>query len=375
MRIGIDVTPALEPHSGMRRYVELLLGALARIDAENEYFMYAAFWRGCPGRLGGLNLPAAGNFHMETWRVPQRLALPAEHFLGLALHERRLKPLRLDLFHGAGNILPRLRRLRSVVTIHHLGGNPGSDSRWRRFYFGAQTVRSLRAADRVIAISEATRREVIGAGAPPGRVTRVYYGGADPVFSPGAPGAPPPGVRGRYILFVSSIQERKNLGVLARAFALWKKREESRGFQLVFAGTKGPYFRALLGLCRELGLEGDVLFLDGATQDQLVGLYRGAELLAYPSKLEGFGLPVLEAMACGIPVVAADVSSLPEIAGEAGVLAPPDSPEAFADAFSRVVKDAGLRKDLARKGLERARRFSWETAARETLEVYRQALS
>ncbi|MFH1724558.1 MAG: glycosyltransferase family 1 protein [Elusimicrobiota bacterium] len=374
MRIGIEISSALNEGSGLRRYIELLLDALARVDRENEYFLYAAFWTGCPDRIHQVRLPKERNFHLALRRFPQRILLPLERFLRLPIQESWLRPLHLDVFHGTGNVLPRLRSVPSVLTLHHVGGPWDTKTWWEPFYFKTQTAAFVRSADKIIAISDFTRGEVTREwGVPPERVARVYYGGPAPLFrvTERVEDLSVLGVRRPFLLFVSEIKRRKNLDTLVRAFSMFKRSDEGRGFQLVLVGRKSPYFEELRQTCRESGVDEDVIFRYPVTQEQLRSLYQSAEALVYPSKLEGFGLPPLEAMACGTPVVAARAASLPEVIGDAGILVDPDSPEGFHQAIRAVTTDRRLKESLVKKGFERIREFTWERAARETLEVYR----
>lgn len=372
MRIGLDISPALAQGGGLRRYVELLLGGLARVATDQEFFLYSAFWSRFPDQALSLKLPQDKRFKLALHRFPQRLLLPAEEFLGLRIQQGWLDPLKLDVFHGLGNILPPLKGLRTVVTMHHVGGPPDVPSWWGRFYFTTQVRTSVLAADRVIAISDSTRNDVLKEyGVPPERVVRVYHGGPDPFFNADAAPEPlePLGVRKPYILFVSALHKRKNLEVLVEAFAKLKV----PGLQLVLVGPKSAYFPELERFYTERGLAEHVRVLESVTPAGLRTLYQCAEVFAYPSKLEGFGFPPMEAMACGTPVVAARATSLPEVVADAGLLCDPDSAQEFSAAIGRILREPALRAQLREKGLARVRDFSWEETARRTLAVYRTA--
>ncbi|MBI5244190.1 MAG: glycosyltransferase family 4 protein [Elusimicrobia bacterium] len=377
MRIGLDISPALAEGGGLRRYVELLLGGLSRVASDEEFFLYSAFWSRFPGQALSLKLPQDKRFKLALRRFPQRLLLPAEQFLGLRIQERWLKPLNLDVFHGLGNILPPVRRLRTVVTMHHVGGPPDIPSWWGQFYFTTQVRRSVCSADRVIAISDSTRKDIIQEyGVPPERVVRVYHGGPDPFFNPDAAPEPlePLGVRKPYVLFVSALHKRKNLEVLVEAFSRVKSKWGGRSLQLVLVGPKSAYFPELERFYTERGLSSDIRVLESVSPTALRSLYQCAEVFAYPSKLEGFGFPPMEAMACGTPVVAARATALPEVVADAGILVDPDSAGEFSLAILWILSDPSLRAELREKGLARVRDFSWEETARQTLAVYRQAV-
>ena len=371
MRIAIDVSGAIGAPSGMLRYTRELLQALAEVDQRNEYLIYAAFWKDFPDKLLRLPVPQARNFKALPIRLPQRLLLRAEENFHWNLQERILLRHGAQLVHGAANILPILKSIPSLVTLHHVGTPPKTAGAWDQFYFGELTPRSVRCATRLIAVSEFTRQEAIKhLGVLPEKIVTVWEGGASSAFF----SAPDPaaqaglGLRPPYILFVSAINPRKNLLRLARAFKLLKE----KGFphQLVFVGTCDAAYTSLHEEISSLGLASEVLFLDRLSEEQLNAVYRGAELFVYPSLLEGFGLPVLEAMACGVPVVTTTSTCLPEIAGDAALFAEALDEKDLARQMERGLTDKDLRLELADKGLKRARSFSWAETARRTLAVY-----
>jgi len=364
MRIALDVSAALDGASGLGFYIERLTAALAAAAPDREFVLTAAFWRG-GRRLEDAALPRARNLSRLRFAAPQRLLLPCEEYAGVSWRERRFRELGVDAVHGLGNVLPPLSRLPGVVTVHHVGGGvpPGP---WADFFFNQLPRRSARRADRVIAVSERTRSEALTAwGLDPARVVTVHEGGPDPVFHPGAAaaaGAP-------YVLHVGGLSARKNVPALLRAFGAIVRKDPGRPLRLVLAGRPGEASAEIARLSAAPPLAGRVEILGEVSRERLVGLYQGAAAVAMPSLVEGFGFPVLEAMACGAPVVAADAAALPEIAGGAAQLFDPADPDALARALSRVLDDAALAADLRRRGLARAEDFSWEKAARETLAV------
>jgi glycosyltransferase involved in cell wall biosynthesis len=179
------------------------------------------------------------------------------------------------------------------------------------------------------------------------------------------------GIRSPYILAVGNLQPRKNLSGLIRAVGELKRKTPG-SFQLVIAGKAKWRESDLFSEIRQLGLESDVCFLGYVSDETLTGLYRQATVFAYPSLYEGFGLPLLEAMACGVPVVTTRSTSIPEVVGEAALMVEATDTAALADAIGRVLADESLRAALREKGLKQAARFSWERTARETWNIYRQ---
>ncbi|MCR4295730.1 MAG: glycosyltransferase family 4 protein, partial [Elusimicrobia bacterium] len=316
MNIGIDISAALGGPSGLRTYLVNFLGALAKLETPDRFFLCAYFWGGFPERALRAGLPEAANFELHLRRLPQSLLYPLEQGLGVGLQERLMAPLRLDVFHGTGAVLPRLRHLPSVLTIHHVAPVEPGVSLWDRFYFGRVAERSIEQATLITSISESTRRDLIDDyGVAPERVRTIYYGGASPLFHPrrGGEDLSVLGLRAPFYLFVSAVNPRKNLLVLARAFARLRALKAGPR-QLVFVGRQDPaYYRLLRAELERLDVLGDAVFLARMETEELRSLYQQAEAMVYPSTMEGFGLPVIEAMACGTTVVAARATCLPEI--------------------------------------------------------------
>lgn len=309
---------------------------------------------------------------------PAALAGTAED-LAVAVRLRRER----GLLHLTHHHLARYAALRGrpfVVTVHDL-------IRWhdltgRAVYIarpGARDrlglrldYRALRRAAALIAVSHATRRDLVTLlGISPERVHVVHEGLDHARFRP-VPARP---VQGRYVLFVGSEHPRKNLVTLLRAFAELKRSARFRDLRLVKVGEAGtgeaPFRRRTLAVVRDLGLERDVVFAERVPDEALPGYYSGAAVLALPSLAEGFGLPPLEAMACGCPVVTSTAGALPEVTGGAALRVPPTDSAALSRALEEVLTDEGCAAALRDRGLRRAATFTWERTAHETLAVYR----
>ena len=272
-----------------------------------------------------------------------------------------LRQLQPAVTHFQHVIAPRTRG-EAVVTIHDLSfeRDPRLMSRRDRFFFRTMVPRSVRRADRVLAVSARTKDDLVELyGISEGKIV-VTPNGVDPIFGPeGARRNGPP-----YALFVGALHARKDPATAIEALAL-----TSGGLRLVFAGPD----KGAGGQVREardrLGLGDRVELAGHVSKEELPALYRGAACLVLPSRYEGFGLPVVEAMASGTPVVASDAGALPEIAGDAAILVEPGNPAALAGGIERALADS---ERLVRAGLERARKFSWTETARKTLDVYRE---
>ena len=371
MRIGINATCA-ENRSGTGRYAAELAAALAEIDSENNYVVLTR--RGSPLAE---RLAPFGHVEVDA-RVGAGLVarLWFERF-GLA---RWIAEKRLDVFHGPAFVLPPRCPAASVVTIHDLVFDlyPETVPKRRRSYYRRTIPRSIAMADRVIADSESTARDVRERyGLAPERVTPVHLGVEDRFFEE-ASVARREEVRRRYelpdrfVLAVGTLEPRKNLPGLLEGYAALRKVESSAP-PLVLAGRRGWGMRGVEDIATRLGVADAVRwpgFIDDADLPVLYGL---ADVFAGVSLYEGFGLPLLEAMAAATPVVAADNSSMPEVVGDAGALVDARAPGAIAEALARFVRDPEEAKRRGQACQERARQFTWRRCAEKTLEVYRSA--
>lgn len=282
----------------------------------------------------------------------------------------------IDLFHASAYALPLLCPARSVVTVHDLSffRFPHLFNRFNRVYLRTITRLSARRATRLIAVSEATARDIVDLLGVPRAKVAVVHNGVDGRFRP-LPVAEVAAFRARrglpeqFILHLGTLEPRKNLTTLVRAYARLR-RMTARPPALVLAGGRGWLDEEIFRLVGELGLGESVHFPGYVEWEEQPLWYNAAAVFAYPSLYEGFGLPPLEALACGTPVVAARTSSLPEVVGDAGLLVAPTDDHALADALRTILTDAGSRDDLSERGIHQAARFRWTTAARKTLDVY-----
>lgn len=295
-----------------------------------------------------------------------------------------LHRLRASLYHGLAFVIPLPEMtIPHIVTVHDLSfvRFPETLPAWKARYLRWFTRHSLKRAARVIAVSESTRRDVLTwLPLPPERVVTIHNG-VEPRFRPlpkeeVAAWRTRKGLPQRFVLYLGTLQPRKNVETLIRAFARWQSQAapQHRDTLLVVAGAKGWFYEHLFRLVDRLGIHDRVLFPGYVPDEDLPLWYNAATVLAYPSLFEGFGLPVLEAMACGTPVLAAATSSLPEIVGNAGVLLPPRDVDAWASALADVLTDEEYRRALSAAGIRRAQAFSWQRTAQQTLAVYQDVL-
>jgi len=366
MRIGIDATALPMQLYGAGNYISQLIQALPRVDAANEYVIFAK-----PIHARLLSSPSV---HIISTSLASRFMRIAWEQTALPILARQH---RLDLLHSPHYTMPLLHPCKSVVTFHDMTFflYPELHEWYKRIYFPAIIRASARRADAIIADSESTRQDILRTlKLDASKVFSVPLGVSVDFFhrSPSEVARVREKFRlpNSFILSVGVLEPRKNFPTLVRAFKNLVERELSHS--LVIAGKKGWQYEEIFNTVRNLDLQSRVLFLDYVPQNDLPSLYHAADLFVYPSLYEGFGLPVLEAMACGTPVITSNISSMPEITGDAALLVNPRDETELVDAMQRVLTDNALRDKLARNGLERAKQFSWERTARETLAVYEQ---
>jgi glycosyltransferase involved in cell wall biosynthesis len=376
MRIGIDTLAAHYKKTGIGTYVSSLANTLPMVDGDNEYFLF----------VSRENRPIFDISSNNAWTVqgpkiidstPIRVAW--EH---LCL-PRLAKQQRIDLLHGATFVAPLRWYGPTVITIHDLTWftHPEQHMLHKRNYFQRLIPAAARRAHRIIAITDSTRRDILRIlGVPEDKVVTVAYG-VDAIFHPADDREQINAVRehygmpGSYLLFVGMLEPRKNLVRIIQAYGCLKAEDPALSYRLVMAGNRGWGYEEARREVARLGLESDVIFTGPMPHDELPALFSGAELFVYPSLYEGFGLPPLEAMACGTPVITSNVSSLPEVVGDAALLVDPLDVGELAKAMRRVLSDGELHEQMRMKGLKRAKQFTWEETARRTLQVYEDAYS
>jgi len=378
VRIAIEASSLLDHHGGFRTYLEKLIEHLALLDRETEYLLYVARWAPFPPASKVLPpLPGGSRVRTHFRRFPYRLLLNLEHRLNFRVQERFLLPP-LDLFHGACQVLPHPPKAPSVLTVHHFSDMRFHPGAFERFYYGKVYENSIRGAARIITVSKYTKDFLVERfRLDPERITPVYHGIFDP--RPEVSAQDIVSLRERYalperfVVCVSRINPGKNTVSLVRAFAQAARKREGLG--LVLVGWANPdYLVQVRETIAAAGIGDRVILTGPVPDDDIPRFYAAAELFAHASTSEGFGIPLIEAMAMGCPVAASDATAIPEVLGGAGLLFDPADEESITDALCRVLDDPAFRAELVEKGLERAKDFSWETAARCTLDVYRAAL-
>ena len=351
--------------AGVSRYIHQLMAHLPRVDQSLDYVAYTS--------NGQLKVPG--------WRT-RRTTLPTERPAARVVWEQVAQPValrrdRVDLIHAPVYVGPLATAQPMVVTIHDLSFFlfPELFPRGNRAYLQRFTRWTARRAAHVIADSQSTRadiQEILGLSRS--KIDVIYPG----VSSSLGPIRDPRrltdlriryGLPDRFVLFVGTLEPRKNLVLLIEAMAHLAKQDEI-GHTLVIAGGKGWFYEELDARVAELGLQNRVLMPGYVPDSELALWYSAADLLLYPSLYEGFGLPPLEAMACGTPVIVSSRSSLPEAVGGAGIKLPPEDPERWARTIAEVVSSPEQMASMREAGIQRASLFSWDATARATADVY-----
>lgn len=403
MLIGFDGSRAfVGGRTGTENYSYQLLKNIALVDQKNDYLIYLR-----PGQHPDRSWPV--NFRFKTLdysRLWTQIGLSVATFTD-----------GMDVLFVPSHTLPLIRRpgLRTVITVHDLGAEylPFTHQLKQILYLKLMTHYQLKTATKIIAVSEATKKDLVKkAGLESEKISVVYEGVDKKVFRK----LPKDILRdvmnkfglepGKYFLFVGTIQPRKNIERLIVAFSkflsqlhlangqvLSSKYQVSREkpsaklaslntnplilipkFKLILVGQKGWKSDQIYNLPKELGIEGQVKFLGRISDTELVALYNGATALTYPSLFEGFGLPILEASACGCPVITSNTSSMPEVAGRAGILVDPLNTEEITEAMLKLHTNDIFRNNLINKGYINLKRFDWEKTAWETVKILIEAV-
>jgi len=377
LRIGIDYTIAVTGIAGVTRHARELVAALLEIDHVNEYLLI-------------VTSDAKGDVASTLPRKVAIHKLPFSQWVGRIMWHRISLPLplelftgQLDVFHSPDFLLPHLRHAQGIVTIHDLAYMiyPQYTEPEIAKYFDKAVRRSLERARVVIAISEATKRDLVQLLGISEAKIEVIYNGVSARFFPVRDRDQLFDVQRRYgidrpfilsaggILSTGSIQLRKNLQRLVAAYSILRQNTKLT-HQLLLTGGDPRLSEDLFRHGEGLDVKHDVRFLGYVPDEDLPSLICLADVFAFPSLYEGFGLPPLEAMACGTPVVSSNASAMPEVVGDAGILVDPLDVTALAEALRRSLLDDQLRTQLVERGLERSRRFTWEKTAQETLKLY-----
>jgi glycosyltransferase involved in cell wall biosynthesis len=377
LRIALDYTAGIRQGAGVGQYVRSLVNAMLEQDAMNEYTLITS---GHPTKQHAF--PVASNVRGRSLFIPDR-------YLNILWYRWRV-PLYaniftgpVDIYHGLDFVLPPLAgKARKVVTVYDLAflQHPETAVPSLATYLNKVVPESVAAADVVAAISHATKQALIEHyKTPPEKIIVIPCGIAphfqrikDPTLLEAT--RRKFDLRGPFILSVGTLEPRKNHLGLIKAFHEVQQKNENSAI-LAIAGGKGWLYEETQRIVTELKLEDKVRFLGRISDLELITLYSLADVFAFPSFFEGFGIPPLEAMACGAPVITSNTSSLPEVTGDAAILVDPHDTHALANAISRLLGDEQLQEDLRQKGCLQAQQYTWANAARKMLSVYQTLLN
>lgn len=368
MRIVVDYRPALRARTGVGEYIHQTVRALVQAGSGDEITLFSSSWKDRPAADIGRELP---NVRIIDRRIPVAALSLAWHRLGWPPVEA-LAGGTYDAAHSPHPLLLPSRSAAQLVTIHdlHFLAHPERTSREVRRDYPWLARTHARLADRIIVSSRFAAGEVQRAFDVPLEKIAVCPAGA-PDWAKNLQGGDPNG----YLLFLGTLDARKNIGGLLAAYQRLLARRPAVPRLVMAGGTGGREAAKWLENIAKGPLAGSVEHLGYVGDDARASLFQGAGIFVLPSFEEGFGLPVLEAMAAGVPVVASNRGSLPEVIGEAGLLIEPDDPESLVSAIVRILAEPELWQTLRRRGLDRARQFSWKQTAGDVRRAYEDAIT
>ncbi|MBV9711146.1 MAG: glycosyltransferase family 4 protein [Ktedonobacteraceae bacterium] len=372
MRIALDYTAAIRQGAGIGTYVHNLVAALLSLDTDSQYTLLTS---GRPTHEH--QFPTAPNVRSRSIFIPDRylnvlwyrwrVPLPATLFSGPT-----------DIYHGPDFALPPLsKKVRKVVTIHDLAflEHPEYAVPSLAAYLRKVVPEAIDASDVVATVSSEVNRTLIEHFQTPHEKLIVIPNGVAPYFRRISDPLLLNATRHKFalkhplVLGVGTLEPRKNHAGLIKAFYQAQRKKHGPAM-LAIAGSPGWLYEETRNLVAELKLERKVRFLGRVTDLELITLYSMADVFAFPSFFEGFGIPPLEAMACGAPVITSNTSSLPEVAGDAALLVDPNDISALAQAIQTLLEDKQLRSELVQKGYQQAKKYTWDRSARRMLQVY-----
>lgn len=381
MKIAIDLTQIPADKTGVGIYALNLIREMLKINNTSKKIHFILFTQDDDNTF--LNLVKENN---NTTLIPVNHALfrklPARLFFEQVLLPRKCRKLKADLIFSTHYTIPYFTGLKRVVAFHDTTFYrfPKLHQKIKRLYFKTLIPLSVKKSSAIIAVSQSTKDDLLDRfkGLAPGKITVIHHG-TD--FHPaqkdkkdiligktlGKYGLTPNG----YFLFVGTLEPRKNIKGLLNAFHRLRQSDKTvrETYKLVIVGKKGWLYDEIFETIQTLDLENEVIYTGYVEEDEKQALLLNAFLFVYPSFYEGFGIPILEAMAGGTPVITSDVSALPEVAGDAALLVDPHRWEDISTAMAKLLGDGRLYEDLRQKGLAQAKKFSWENTAVKTMEL------
>ncbi|HNS32464.1 MAG TPA: glycosyltransferase family 1 protein [bacterium] len=367
MKIAIDAAFGKKEPAGLELWGMQFIRHLAEFDRVNEYIIYGYFWRNFHQRKKMVYVPEEKKISLCVSRIPKQCVdFMESHNIGII--EKLLAGQQIDIFHGIGFFLPKLKKAKGIITVHGLDFKE-LEVKWYKDRWYKHFPVYLKRADSIIAVSEYVKNKLVELyDIPREKISVIYHGIRSNFAYPGFDNIENGVNEKSYIVCVATSVERKNLKRILKAFNTIKDRHKD--VNLLMVGDERMLLSSLKKLIEELDLSGRIIFPGYLGEDSLPVVYNNAKCLVFPSLYEGLGLPIIEAMACGCPVITSNITAMPEIAGGAAILVNPYDEDEIADAVDRVLSDERLRQDMKKKGLERAKFFSWEKAINNTLDLY-----
>ncbi|TET43911.1 glycosyltransferase family 1 protein [candidate division TA06 bacterium] len=374
MRVGIDYKSALPIRVGIGRYTRNLVKSLAELDRENKYLLFCFLFKDYAKKLAMASFPAASNFKVMSAPIPvkvtrfwaNRLNIPIEWLIGS-----------FDVVHFPEPYPFRSKSARTIVTVHDIGFAlwPEMFTKEMRALLEKQMRCVVEKVDSIIAVSRTTRSDLLEVYGFDKERIHIIEHGVEESFRPITDSGSLEALRRRYklpekfVLCVGTLEPRKNHVRLIQAFQLMCERHTDK-YRLVVCGKKGWMYDEIFALAETSRSKETVMFTGYVPDEEMPYLYNLASVVAYPSLYEGFGLPVVEAMACGKPVLTSNRGAMADVAGDSALLVNPEDVNDMAEGLYRLISDDELRERLKLAGRKRASTFTWEKAARATLDVY-----
>lgn len=358
--------------SGIGNYIERILYEFEKEDIKNNLLLF-----------GSENEYDYRKINLESNTSLTNSIFSKKKFLRV-LWEQIFLPIKakknnINLIHCPAHVVPLMSSMKTIVTIHDLAFKLFPETfKWQnRSYLNFIVPLSIKKADKVIAVSKNTKKDIIREyNVNPNKI-KVIYNGVDEKYRRINDDEIINKIKEKYklpkdfILYLGTLEPRKNIERLIKGFNKTKK----NNIKLVIAGGKGWLYDDVFKLVKKLNLEEKVIFTGYIDEKDIVLLYNAATLFVYPSLYEGFGLPPLEAMACGTPVITSNLSSLPEVVGDAAITVNPNNVKDLIEAIDKVLNNKELQRKMIQKGLKRANKFTWKNTARETIKVYKEVLN
>lgn len=375
MLIGWNTSLLQKNLSGVGNYIEKILIEFGKTKLKDNLILF-----------GAKNDYDYSKINLED-RTLLSNRIISKNKISRIIWEQSILPMKsseknIEILHCPAHVSPLVSSKKIILTIHDLAFKllPKTFKLPNRIYLNNIVPVSIKKADKIIAVSKNTKKDIIEQYNIPSDKITVIYNGINNDYKVIDKSDIINKIKKKYnlsnefILYLGTLEPRKNITNLIKAYSLYKSKLNNE-IKLVIAGGKGWLYEDVFSLVEEKQLEEDVVFTGYVDEEDIVPLYNAATLFVYPSLYEGFGLPPLEAMACGTPVITSNVSSLPEVVGDAAITVDPHNINKLSQAINRILDNENLQNEMIQKGIERSKKFTWEKTARETIKIYEKVLN